>query len=280
MNCRGFFCSSVLLPCILVALGGAACSSSSTSTTAPAGGQDASGGDAATIDAAKVDSSADATAASGISGTWSSNFGGYEEISDKAWNDMIVTKLDLATRIAITQNSASDKYNPGKFNKIVFTTPKDGSFYYCYVDFGLGSADLAEASTKTADDGKPEKTGCGGFSWAKLTHADPIAISGSWTNGFGEKEVISSRTWNAMMVSLFDNQKRWAITQNPPDDKYNPSKYSKLVWTVPSAAGFYYCTVDYGLDSLTLAQDSTKTADDSKPDKGGCAGFSWTKVSP
>lgn len=279
MNLRSFFRSSALLPCLLLALGGAACSSSTT-TPAASAGPDVSGGDGAAADTVKGDGGTDASAPAGISGTWSSNFGGYEEISDKAWNDMIVTKLDLAGRIAITQNSASDKYNPSKFNKIAFTAPKDGSFYYCYVDFGLGSADLAEASTKTADDSKPDKSGCAGFPWAKLTRTDPIDIAGTWTNGFGEKENISSRTWNAMMVSLFDNQKRWAITQNPPDDPYNPSKYSKLVWTAPSASGFYYCTVEFGQDTLALAQDTTKTADDSKPDKGGCAGFSWTKVSP
>lgn len=277
------------------ALALAACSSttasSSTDTTSSAdtalgadstGGQDSgSGADTATPDAVSSDTAADVTAAPvSIAGTWSSNFGGYEEITDKAWNDMALTKLDTAKRVAITQNPANDKYNPNKFNKIVFTAPKDGSFYYCYADYGKGSAALAEASTATADDSAPDKGGCGGFSWTKLTKAEPIAIAGTWKNNFGGSDVISSRKWNTAAMSLFDNTKRWAITQNADDDQYNPSKFSKVVWTAPSGGSFYYCMVDFGLDSLALAQATTKTADDSDPDKSGCGGFSWTKLSP
>ena len=224
------------------------------------------------------------TAPVSIIGTWSSNFGGYEEITDKSWNDMVMTKFDGMTRIAITQNPASDKYNPSKFNKIVFTAPKDGSFYYCYVDYGKDTAALAEASTLTADDSAPDTKGCGGFSWTKLTKADPIAIAGTWKNNFGGNDVISSRSWasmgSTMAMSLFDNAKRWAITQNPADDQYNPSKFNRIVWTAPSGGNFYYCMVDYGLDSVALAQATTKTADDSAPDKSGCGGFSWTKLAP
>jgi len=215
-----------------------------------------------------------------IMGTWSSNFGGYEEISDKQWNDMVMAKLDGAARVAITQNPADEKYNPGKFNKIVFTAPKDGSFYYCYVDYGKATAALAEASTQTADASTPDKGGCGGFAWTRLTQAEPIAIAGTWKNNFGGTDTISSRKWNTAAISLFDNVKHWAITQNAADDKYYPSKFTKVVWTKSSGGSLSYCMVDFGLDSVALAQATTKIADDTAPDNGGCGGFSWTKLTP
>jgi hypothetical protein len=40
---------------------------------------------------------------------------------------------------------------------------------------------------------------------------------------------------------------------------------------------FYYCMIDYGKATLAEAIASTKVADSSDPDTGGCGGFSWTK---
>lgn len=251
-----------------------------TSPADTAGDIAADAGSDAGSDAAG-DAGADTAAATAtILGTWSSNFGGYEVITASAWNEMAIAKLDQTARVAITQNPANDPYNPSKFNKLAFTTPKDGSFWYCYVDYGLASAALAEASTKTADDSAPEKSGCGGFSWTQLKHAEPIAIAGTWQSNFGGTETISSRNWAAMAMAKFDNGKRFAITQNPADDKYSPSKFSRIVWTALKDGGFWYCYVDFGLDSAALAEATTKTADDAAPDKGGCGGFSWTHLAP
>ncbi len=251
-----------------------ACALAACGTTASSSGDDASGGDTSS------DASGDTSTALAIAGVWSSNFGGYEDISASAWDEMTVVKLDTDTRMAITQNAASDKYSPSTFGKIVWTAPNGGSFYYCMVDYGLATADLASATTKTADDSAPDKSGCGGFSWTKLTTATPIAIAGKYTDSFGGKSIISSRFWDTAWIVEFDNAKRVAITQNAADDKYNPSKFSKVVWTAPAAGSFYTCTVDYGLDSAALASATTKTADDSAPDKSGCGGFSWTKLTP
>ena len=245
---------------------------------------DASGNDTVAADASGGDIAADAggdvVATPGIYGTYSSAFGGYEEVSATAWDEMTIVKLDAAARIAITQNPADDPYNPSKFNKIVWTTPKGGSFYYCYVDYGLATADLASATTKTADDSAPDTKGCGGFSWTKLTATAPIAIAGKYNDNFGGKSIVSSRWWDTASMQKFDSTLRWAITQNAANDPYNPSKFAKVVWTAPTAGSFYTCMVDYGLDSADLAMATTKTADDSAPDKSGCGGFSWTKLTP
>ena len=243
---------------------------------------DSTGSDTASgNDTAGTDAGSDTTVAPSIYGTYASVYGGYEAISAAMWNETTVVKWGADKRWAITQNPANDKYDPSKFSKIVWTAPVGGSFYYCTVDYGLASADLAQATTKTADDSSPDTKGCGGFGWTKLTSTAPIAIAGTYSDNFGDKDqVISSRWWGGAWMQQFDNGKRWAITQNASDDKYNPSKFSKNVWTAPVAGSFYYCTVDYGLDSADLAMNTTKTADDSAPDKSGCGGFSWTKMTP
>ena len=214
-----------------------------------------------------------------ILGTWASDFGGYEELTSTAWDDATILEYDNAARVAYTQNPANDAYDPSKFNKIVWTSPSAGSFYYCWVDYGLDDLASAKASTKVADASSPDTSGCGGFAWTKLTRVDPIEIRGTWNSNFGGTETISSRKWNDATVQMFDNAANVAFTQNPVDAQYDPSKFSKLVWTEPTAGSFYYCTVDFGLDSLAAAQASTKTADSSQPDTGGCGGFSWTKLS-
>lgn len=239
-------------------------------TTSSAGASDTANGDAG----------GDTSDSAGIYGTYSSNFGGYEEISPAMWNETTIVKLDATARVAITQNPANDKYNPSQFSKTVWTAPAGGSFYYCTVDYGLASADLASASTKTADASAPDSSGCSGFSWTKLTSTAPIAIAGKYNDNFGDKPVISSRWWDATWMQKFDNDKRYAIVQSPADDPYTPSKFSKNVWTAPVAGTFYFCTVDYGLDTADLAEATTKTADDSAPDTAGCGGFAWTKLTP
>ena len=56
------------------------------------------------------------------------------------------------------------------FNRIVWTEPDGGSFYYCTVAFGLPTLEDALNSTETADASDPETMGsCGAFSWTKLS---------------------------------------------------------------------------------------------------------------
>jgi hypothetical protein len=253
-----------------------ACLAACGTTTSSAGSDDAG----TSSDTSGSDTGSDASSSGSIFGTWASSFGGYSEISNSAWDGALVIKWDPANRWVITQNASNDPYNPAAFNKLVWTEPKDGSFYYCTVDYGLVTAQMAEDTTKTADASAPDKSGCGGFSWTKLTATDAIAIAGKYNDNFGGKSVISSTHWDAAWMAKFDNGKRYAITQNPADDKYSPNKFQKLVWTAPQAGSFYVCTVDYGLDSADLAEATTKTADDATPDKSGCGGFSWTKLTP
>ena len=107
-----------------------------------------------------------------IVGSWESNFGGDEIISDDAWNMGYATAqivaFDNLTNTAITQNASDAAYDPGKFNRLVWTDLHNDAFYYCTVDIAVASLELALASTTTADASDPENSGCGGFSWTKL----------------------------------------------------------------------------------------------------------------
>lgn len=113
---------------------------------------------------------------------------------------------------------------------------------------------------------------------------DPqIEIIGTYNTNFDTVETITATTWNFGVVTTiehYDNTDNFAVLLNPPDAQFSPNKYSRVEWTEPDAQGFYYCTVDFDLDTLQDALDSTETADSSDLDGQGCGGFAWTKMTP
>ncbi len=132
------------------------------------------------------------------------------------------------------------------------------------------------ASSAAADTARGDSSGADSASGD--TSAAAIELVGTWATNFATEEVITADKWGPQTIASFDNAQNVAYTQNPPDDKYGPNKFSKQVWTEPKGDVFYYCTVDYGKDSLELAKASTLVADDKDPEKSGCAGFGWTKM--
>ncbi len=106
-----------------------------------------------------------------IAGTWSSNFGGTEVINESSWAEVPVVEYSNSDNFAVTRNPDDAEFNPGKFNKLVWTDPQNNSFYYCFVDFGRDTALAAKTSTHGADATNPEAGGCGMFSWTKLTRS-------------------------------------------------------------------------------------------------------------
>ena len=212
-------------------------------------------------------------------GLYASNFGFSEAITETKWGTATIVEFDNAMNFAITQQPADDQFNPSKFSKIVWTEPANGFFWYCTVEFGKDTADDAKGTTMTADSTDPANGGCGGFSWTRL--GPDIEIAGSYTSSFGGDETISAGMWGTSFVREYDNDTNVVYLQLPPDDMFNPDKYNKVVYTEPDTGGaFYYCWVDFGLDTLTAAKTSTQTWDDSDPDNAGCGGFSWTKLTP
>ncbi len=127
---------------------------------------------AAKSDAGDTSSAGDSTSAGAFEliGTWATPYGTDDVITQTTWNGAKLAEYDNAGNVAYTQEPATDPYNPNKFNKIIWTEPKNNAFYYCMVDYGKDTLDLAKASTLTADASAPDTAGCGGaFAWTKVT---------------------------------------------------------------------------------------------------------------
>ena len=107
--------------------------------------------------------------------------------------------------------------------------------------------------------------------------SEQIEVAGTWETPFETVEVIDDEMWGFMYLIDFDNDQRWAITQNPDDDDHNPDAFNRLHWTPIENDTFYYCTVAFGLDTEQEARDTDATADEGDLD-GGCGGFPWTEM--
>lgn len=100
-------------------------------------------------------------------------------------------------------------------------------------------------------------------------------LIGEWTGQFGD-ETITETDFNGSAIAVYDNALNFVVTQTPEDAMFNPGLYNRIVYTEPANDAFFYCTVDFGLDSVDAALTSTQTADASSPATGGCGMFSWT----
>ena len=124
------------------------------------------GDDSATDDGSSTDSIE-------IEGTWTSNFGGEEAISDEAWTSFAaqtIIEFSNDENYAIWQNPSDAEFNPDMFGRNVWTEIEDGSFYYCTVAYMSETAEATEDDAEPADANDFE-TGCGalGSPWTQLT---------------------------------------------------------------------------------------------------------------
>jgi hypothetical protein len=211
-----------------------------------------------------------------VIGTWESQFGGDFVITKTTWDTATVREYSNATNTAYVQNPATDMFNPNKFAKNVWTNTVDGNFYYCTIDFGFETLDAAKASTKVADSTNPGQSGCGGFPWTKLL--TPVEVRGTYTSNFGGMETITSTSWSGTEIVKASNANNYVVLYSDAEAPFNPNTFAKVVWTEPVGGSFHYCFVDFGRTTLMAAETTTKTADATNPDVGGCGGFSWTKL--
>lgn len=215
-----------------------------------------------------------------IVGVWASNFGAEEVITESRFNSADIVEHDNAANLLITRNSTAAEFNPGLFNRIQWIDLAGDTFYYCFVEFGLPSAEAARTSTTSADPSEPDDGGCGGFPWTRLRRA--ISIRGRYLSNFGGMETITATVWNQLgftqTIVDWDEGENWVVTQSPELD---PSTFNRIEFTEPGSMGaFHYCTVDFGLATADQARTSTRTADPSGLETDGCGGFPWTRLDP
>ena len=107
----------------------------------------------------------------------------------------------------------------------------------------------------------------------------PLEIVGKYMDSFKMEQTITATKWNTDAIVGYDNDANVVYTKIADDAMFNPGKYTKTVYTEPKNGSFYFCEVEFSLDTLADAKASTATADDSDPDNGGCGGmFAWTKA--
>lgn len=112
-----------------------------------------------------------------------------------------------------------------------------------------------------------------------VNESTALEIIGEYDDNYGGEQIITADAWNGAVIAGFDNAKNAVFTQFPEDDMYNPSKFAKTVYTQPEGGSFYFCMVEFSLDTLEDAEASKEAADDSDPETTGCGGeFPWTKA--
>ncbi|RAL21536.1 hypothetical protein DL240_11810 [Lujinxingia litoralis] len=107
-----------------------------------------------------------------------------------------------------------------------------------------------------------------------------IEVAGEWATNFGYDETITEETWGMMLLTEYDNEADFAITQNTSDAEFGADRYNVVVWTPVVDDSFYYCMVAFDLETVEDARaiDRSADADASDPENGGCGGFAWTKM--
>lgn len=115
-------------------------------------------------------------------------------------------------------------------------------------------------------------TGCGSDD-----EEPALEVIGEWSGDFGD-ESITAKDWSFAEIVEYDNDANIVITHNPDDAEFSPDTYSRIVYLEPEDDTFYYCTTDFGLETLDDARNADTAVDDSEPDASGCGDFAWTKL--
>jgi hypothetical protein len=125
-----------------------------------------------------------------IAGTWTDSSFGFTEtdvIDDHAWSSDVgdgptvvsITEFSNSERYAIRKAPKDAAYSPNTYDRVLWTKPEGGSFYYCTVIYGCetaaqtekGDGDASSTTCKLSevDDSDPANGGCGTFAWSKLS---------------------------------------------------------------------------------------------------------------
>ncbi|MEC9072785.1 MAG: hypothetical protein VX938_10415, partial [Myxococcota bacterium] len=146
------------------------------------------------------------------------------------------------------------------------------------------SGDTGFGVRPEAEPGLPElalgdKAGSGTNPTGGIWDRWDLEIAGVWLSSFGQAQTITTLAWNQdQTIVTWDNDANTLVSQNTEDAPYYPGAFNRIVWTEQDDEGFWYCTVDFGVESLELVQAFDKVPDDTDPAVSGCGGFAWTRL--
>lgn len=117
-----------------------------------------------------------------------------------------------------------------------------------------------------------------------------LAIAGHYNDEWGGHHEITSEVWtqsgfgevSQFLISEYSNVARWLVAQNGPDNAWNPDLFSRFDWTWfddGTGEALWFCQTIFDAESEEAAL-KTEAADATDPSVGGCAGFTWTKLTP
>jgi hypothetical protein len=224
-----------------------------------------------------------------LAGRWLGNYGtsfvvnNTMWLSHASWGTSHYTITQHTASQIIMQNPADDAYNPSLWTKVQFHSLGGGSYGYCMsvYDAATEAAALA-ADTSAIYNASDAVAGCNGFGHSIITpYHNPVA--GSWLGNYGTQFTITDDTWtsvaswgtSAYTILLYTSS--MIIMQNPADDSYNPSLWTKVEFHDSSTAGFSYCmTVYNGATYEAALSTSTLSSYNTSDAAAGCNGFGHT----
>lgn len=226
-----------------------------------------------------------------IEGSWQDDQDNNYRISNKALITQNATANATAAivqynnfkNILITENSNQT------FSKIAWVKISNNESYICTIVKDQASLFVVQEDT-TAYNIDNLQQGCHNAGWTKLSPNNntivDIELLGDWNDNYGGVHSIENEAWTSnyfgsesiSSIKLIMNDVNTAIIQLPADDFFNPNKFSKIVWAEIDNDASYYCTVNFGHDTLEQALNAPALADASNAANNGCGGFAWTQL--
>jgi hypothetical protein len=119
----------------------------------------------------------------------------------------------------------------------------------------------------------------------KAVESDEASIfpDGTYSDDFGGTHVFTTTQWTDSFGAAFtvidtNEEEKYIIYQNSASNTYNPSKFSRVDFTLDSNDNLYYCQIAYDKDTVAMAEAVADA--DANDLAGGCSGFAWSKLTP
>ena len=106
-------------------------------------------------------------------------------------------------------------------------------------------------------------------------------LVGVWVDNYHSVSEVTATAWTSyglvFTITAWDDEARWIVASNAPDDPYNPGKWSRFDWAVVDDATWYCQTA---FSAATEAEALATPAADATNLASGCGGFGWSGLRP